>query len=44
MSNSEVQCLAKCCDRYVDATKVVSGSVLATLKASQEHSLGDGLN
>ena len=41
MSSGEMSCLARCCDRYVDATKVVSGTVVATYK--REEALGGGL-
>jgi Tim10/DDP family zinc finger len=41
MSSGEMNCLARCCDRYVDATKVVSGTVVATYK--REEALGGGL-
>ena len=62
MSNGEVTCLARCCDRYLEAralpyapcaalsrtlqaTKVVSGTVVATYKsaAQAEQGLGGGL-
>jgi hypothetical protein len=29
MSSGEMNCLARCCDRYVDATKVVSGTIIS---------------
>eukprot|EP00241_Pyramimonas_parkeae_P009115 CAMPEP_0114250006 /NCGR_PEP_ID=MMETSP0058-20121206/14464_1 /TAXON_ID=36894 /ORGANISM="Pyramimonas parkeae, CCMP726" /LENGTH=83 /DNA_ID=CAMNT_0001363627 /DNA_START=48 /DNA_END=299 /DNA_ORIENTATION=+ len=28
LSSSEQTCLARCCDRYIEATKVVSGVIL----------------
>ena len=42
MSSSELHCLARCCDRYVDATKVVSGTIIASYKRESQHD-GGGL-
>lgn len=36
LSSGDQNCLARCCDRYIDATKVVSQSVLQTAQSGAQ--------
>ena len=42
MSSGEMNCLARCCDRYVDATKVVSGTIISV--GESQNSRAGGLS